>query len=183
MNTINKLFAALENLQGESRVKESEITSKIQALLDDQYKGWKALQDILNKLESYESVEYFGDEYGDIYSFIRFPDVLDVPEQERDYFEAYLADRGVSVNYENEYLAQCLGGEEIVIQDDHGRANGIYQGHNLIIDEIEYLDDNGDVDVTKRNALIESHMEKTGWFPGVFCVTRSGDICPVKTQA
>jgi hypothetical protein len=67
-----------------------------------------------------------------------------------------------------------------VVQDDAGRDNGVYLADKCIINESEYKND-GEVDETKRNALIEAYMEKMGYFPGVFRRDRDGSVYSVKT--
>lgn len=99
----------------------------------------------------------------------------------KEYLEQFVSDYGLSVNWKDSCLMNYLGDDNIMIQDDTRRDNGVWQGHKLIIEESEYIENN-EVDENKRNALIEAHMEKTGNFPGVFRITQYGDVTFVKTK-
>lgn len=182
MNTIDKLFEQLESFESETRAEQSKIQSQIQNELNAVFDDWKELQDAIKKLESFDKVEYYGAEDG-IYSFVRF-DLTDVPEREQDYLRDYLMDKHCMYpEFKNDVLTQFQGDDCILIQDEHGRDNGVYQGHKCILDEDEYKDEDGEINEERRNELIEQHMERTGWYPGVFRLTRYGDVYPVNTQA
>jgi hypothetical protein len=178
---ITQLFQELEAFETETSNKAGELQSLIQTELDRTFDDWAALQSAVANLESFEGVEYFS-EGEDICSFVRFDCLADVADRERDYLESYLSGRGVLVDWKNEVLSQYLGPDCIIIQDDHGRDNGVYQEHKQLFDEDDYRDEDGEIDEQKRNALIESHMERTGCWPGVFRVTRHGDVYPVNTN-
>lgn len=51
-----------------------------------------------------------------------------------------------------------------------------------MIPERDYKSDGEDVDVIKRNALIEAYMERSGYFPGVFRVDQRGNVSLVDTK-
>lgn len=125
---------------------------------------------------------YQVNECGEVESWYRYPDLADIPEEARPYFETWLAGMGaMGVDWKNDALL-VNHGESIMIQDDVSRDNGVWLAGKCIVAESEYLDTNGDVDATKRNALIEAYMERTGYFPGVFRVSRYGDVSFVRTN-
>lgn len=72
----------------------------------------------------------------------------------------------------------------ILIQDETRHDNGVWslEMNKVIIPESLYKNDDGDVDVSARNKLIEEYMEKTGYFPGVYRVDYHGNIFAVNTQ-
>lgn len=181
MKAINTLFKALDLVKRDGREKASKVEAELTKALEAQYSDWQALHKALGILDSEDGVEYEGREDG-IYCFTRF-DLSDVPEREREYLDSYLMNLCATPDWENECLMLYLGDDHYTIQDDTRMDNGVWQGHKLVIDESEYKDDDGDGDVNEeiRNELIEAHMEKEGCFPGVFRVTRYGDIYPVKT--
>lgn len=126
--------------------------------------------------------EYVVEDEG-IYTWFKVKTDLSKYSDCREYLEEWLSENyGLSIDWKNDCFLNYLGNEEIIIQDDAGRDNGVYLGSKLIIDESEYLDDEGAVDEDKRNNLIEKHMEETGYFPGVFRLTRHGDVYLVNTQ-
>jgi len=115
-----------------------------------------------------------------LYSWSRFtvPDkYLDI----KDILAEYLSDRGFILDAENDSILSYYGDDYIGIQEDTRHDNGVWQGHKLIIEESEYLDNSGSVNVKQRNQLIEQHMEETGIFPCVGIVTRYGEFQPVDT--
>jgi hypothetical protein len=75
-------------------------------------------------------------------------------------------------------------GECLIIQDDTRHDNGVWLSGKCIIDEVDYTDHTitGKVDTRKRNELIESWMEKNGYFPGVFRCDCYGNVYHVNTQ-
>ena len=61
-------------------------------------------------------------------------------------------------------------------------ANGVWLNSKCIIEESSYTDDDGEVNETKRNALIEAYMDKSGFFPGVFRTDSHGNVFAIKTN-
>ena len=131
-------------------------------------------------IKSQSASEYVGKADG-IYSWFRVKTDLSEFHDIKEYLENYLIDFGIAIDWGNYCFENYIGDDNLMIQDDTRRDNGVWQEHKLIIDESEYKID-GQVDEEKRNSLIESHMEKTGCFPSVFRVTQYGDIFPVDTQ-
>jgi len=125
--------------------------------------------------------EYGADENG-IYSWFRVNTNLTDYTECKDYLEEWLSDKYcLTIDWTNNCFVSWQGDDNIIIQDDTRRDNGIYQGHKLLFDESEYKNDDNEIDEVKRNELIEKHMEKTGYFPGVFRVDSHGNVFYVKT--
>ncbi len=181
---LKTLFTQLTQAENENNQRIQEIKAKIQESLSAQYADWKELQTALENIENYKDIEYMAD-FDGISAWVRFRGLSDVPEQEREYLENYVSTVSCArVDWENDALLSYLGDEELIINVD-GRKHdrGVYQSGRQIIAENEYMDDNGEVDKVKRNELIEMHMEKTGFFPGVFTIDQHGNVFPVNTQA
>lgn len=179
-----KLRSQYDSAVQRASAEQSAILDQIQAILNAQWDDWKALQTTLTALENFQGVRYCAD-HESICAWLRFNGLTDVPASDRDHFESYLSEKSCAyVDWENDVLKVYFGPDEIMIQDDTGRDNGVYQSGKCIIDESEYTDEEtGEVDEAKRNALIESHMERTGFFPGVFRMTRHDDeVYPVDTR-
>lgn len=115
----------------------------------------------------YESDSFRFNSYGEVEAYHEWYDLVDYKDC-REYLESYLHNEGIGVDFDADLLINRLSDEELIIQDDTGRDNGVWQSGKRVIDEKDYLDDDGHVDEAKRNALIEAHMERTGFFPGVF---------------
>ena len=139
----------------------------------------KQLQkDIIN---AQNASEYQGGEDG-IYSWYRVKTNLKDYEQCKEYIEEYVSENScLRIDWENQCFMNWLGDDNIIIQDDTRRNNGVWQGQKCIIPESEYKNDDGEVNTEKRNELIEAYMEKSGYFPGVFRVDYHGNIFHVKT--
>jgi hypothetical protein len=185
----------IESLKSELESLESEITVITKPVMDrarvlkqelknayfDVFNSDADIKAAISKLES--STDYGADSDG-IYAYARYyaPKEWTRDIDARNALEDYFQDYGFHYDADNDALICRYGDEEIIIQDDTRRDNGVWQGHKLIIAESEYLDDGGDVDESKRNALIEAHMQRTGYFPGVFRLTERGDVFPVDTH-
>lgn len=160
--------------------------SSIEAKLQQEYNKLFDADKILEQdLKNAESASMYQAEEDGIYSWYRMKSDLSMFEQYpelKNYFELYVSERGLRIDWENQCLMNFHGDDCLVIQDDTRHDNGVWQGHKLIIAEKEYKTDDGEIDVEKRNAMIEAHMEKTGYFPGVFRITQYGDVYFVNTQ-
>lgn len=185
MENINKLFDKLDAVTAESQVKVEDMRDAIQKELNTTYRDWKELQDAVSKLSNQVGVEYCTNEYGDVEAWTRFYPLADVPRREREFLETYLGTvvGSVFVDWENDTLTQCVGGDEILIREDNWpHGGGVYQSGKQIIAEADYTDDDGDVNEDLRNELIEKHMERTGYFPGVYLTNNHDNhLIPVDT--
>jgi hypothetical protein len=192
--TTDKLFDRLASVESQSQSAVNEVKSLIATELSREWSDWKALHAILESLESFEGVEYKSDVDG-IYAWIRFYGLSDIGKREREYFEDYLSDIGYRPDFENDCISNYLGDDHYQIQDDSRHDNGVWQGHKIVIKESEYraslLNESKypdepelseDDDESRRNALIEAHMERSGCYPGVYRVTQYGDVFPVNTS-
>jgi len=174
---------AIKNLLDQIHSETANIT-KLQEKLQKEYNRVFSDSETLNKAISNaeNSSEYQFGRYGDIESWYRFSGLSDYAEC-REYFETWLSEKHcMRVDWENDCLIVSHGDDNILIQDDTRHDNGVWQSGKLIIDESEYKSD-GEVNEVKRNALIEAHMEKSGYFPGVYRTKRSGGVYAVNTQA
>lgn len=192
--TLEKLFKQLDDVESESAAKANIVRMAIQVELTRAWDDCKAIQDAMAKLESFEGVEYMGMHDG-IYAWVRCYELSDVPEREREFFEEYLSGRGFTGDFENDCISSYLGDDNYQIQDDTQRDNGVWQGNKIVIEESEYcarlmnedLDDCDRLDESdddlRRNALIEAHMQKSGYFPGTFRVDTHGNVEAVDTRS
>lgn len=173
MNTkINALNKKLDQLSVDSGAIQTELQNAWNEVFDDM----PQLREKFVELDN--SQEYGLDEYGNIISWVRF---ITSPFQDSlTYLGNWFSEHGVYLDAENDALTQSHGDDNLIIQDDTRRDNGVWQSRKLIISESEYRDD-GETDTTKRNALIEAHMKKTEYFPGVFRVDSHGNVFSVKT--
>jgi hypothetical protein len=179
--TIKALNKQLTGLQGD----RDKIETKLQLAWNKVFDKSKTLKAGISAVES--SNEYFGDECGEIVSWVRFD--LSNFQECKQYLECYLGDYCVDIDWDNDCL-KYRQGESLIIQDDTRRDNGVWLNHKCIIDESEYRDINsenehyerGEVNEVKRNELIEKYMEKSGYYPGVFRVDYHGNVSAVKTN-
>jgi hypothetical protein len=169
---IVELNNVLASLQGQVYDTKAQLQSEFNKVFDKM----PELQAAISQVQ--DSQEYSFDSLGEVVSWLRFDfspfsDCL-------DYLQGYLSETHcIYTDLNNDCLTYSQG-ESIVVQDDAGRDNGVYLADKCIINESEYKND-GEVDETKRNALIEAYMEKTGYFPGVFRCDRGGRVYSVKT--
>ena len=166
---INDLTQKLQSNQMTNNV----IRDELQTEYDRYFSSLKTLDRELTRAES--STEYQFDDSGEIESWYRVSMLSDF-ESCREYFEAYLGDKGFRVDWKNSCLLYSQG-ESLTIRADHGRANGVWLSRKCIIDESDYKTD-GEIDETERNRLIHAWMEKNEYFPAVFRVSGHGDVFP-----
>lgn len=172
IETLNKEFELANENAG-------VIEIELQNAWNEVFKELPVIKDMVTKLES--SNDFIFDKYGEIASYISF-DSSDFLEC-RGYFETYMQDyHYINVDWDGECLLYNQGPDSITIQDDTRYDNGVWFNHKVVINESEYKDDDG-VNETKRNALIEAYMERTGYFPGVFRVDSHGNVFLVNTNA
>jgi hypothetical protein len=173
---INKTIQKLNNKLNKSNADVCKIESELQTAWNKVFDKSKAILDAMAKLQSSTDFTYDG---GEIASYIRFCDLSDFQEC-RQYFETYMRDTHfVTVEWENECLLYGQG-ESITIQDDTRHDNGVWLNSKCIINESEYKSD-GEVNETKRNALIEAYMDRNGYFPGVFRTDSHGNVFSINT--
>lgn len=176
------LFEKLAATELECANNVAIIKLSIQEALNVEYDKWKALQNKLVALACCKNVEYVA-EYNDVLALLQWDDLSKVPKNEREFLETYinLQETNISIDWENDTLSMFLGDDEILINETY-RNGGVFQGGKLIIDNKLYTDDDRNIDESKRNELIESHMESTGNYPGVY-MTNSHDnyLIPINT--
>lgn len=174
---INGLKATLAESHGNCESIQKKIQAEYNKVFDDS----KTLAKAISNAESASMYQQGYD--GEIESWFRFDGLREFQEC-RDEFEAWLSDNYcMRVDWDNDCLLVSQGDDNLIIQDDsyRSRDNGVWQSGKRVIAESEYRNEGDDVDEEKRNALIEAHMEKTGYYPGVFRVTQHGDVFEVST--
>lgn len=85
------------------------------------------------------------------------------------------------IDFDNSVALQVEMDAIIVQTEGRKTDRGVYTNNKRIINETEYLDDNDQIDTTKRNQLIEEYMDKTGYYPSVFTIDYYGTIQLIKT--
>lgn len=173
---------AIGNLIGNLNVKlaanesnRADIEAQLQTAWNEVFQANTQLTNVVTQLE--KSTDYSWDKYGEIVSWIRFDlsDYRDNLEYFKDYMREY---HHVTVDSDSDCLAYSQG-PCIVINED----GDVYDqdGDKFFVSKIDYRDDDGESDYVKRNELIESYMEKSGYFPGVFRSDRHGNVFHVNT--
>ena len=190
MTKLERLLKELSKKEQDQTKVIDEIKAKVQIEANKLFDKDKELKQALIELEN--SNDYNIGEYGELESWIRFNS--NFPNELNEYFENYLSENFgyIRMDFKNDALISFHGDDFISIQDDarHNQDNGIWQGQKMIIKEDEYRDENpenehyerGEINIAKRNELIEQHMEKTGYFPGVFRVDYHGNVFSVNTK-
>lgn len=180
---LSKFENQIKKLSSENSARETEVRAAALAYMAEALKIRDTeLKALVASLEASRDLAA-DDEFP--YQWVRFTpsDFINTgSELQRDLFRDYMAETyGVSgVDFENDCLMLCIG-ECIVINED----GDIFDSTKCIIHRSDYsLDDgDGDADFTKRNKLIEAHMEKTGFFPSVIRQDRHGNVFYVDTQS
>ena len=93
----------------------------------------------------------------------------------------YLSDQNFILNTENNSILSYYNNDYIKIQKNTRHNNDVWQGHKLIIEESEYLDNSKNINVKQRNQLIKQHMKKTKIFPYIKIITKYDKFQPVNT--
>lgn len=170
MNKIETLFKQVLNVKKQTKAKLELIKAKLQLELDKKYAKSKPLQQLIELVN--QSKEYGSDECG-IYQWVRASLVKDIPPEEQEYFEEYLGQRGLSVDFKNEAIFSYLGGCFVINTDEGGDIYDTETG-KLIIEHNQYE--------TRQQAvgLLKDYMNKHGYYPGVFSMDRYGYIKSVR---
>lgn len=178
-NKINDLETALKTLKTTQAKERSGLETELSNAYTESFKVDTALTKALQSLES--SNEYGNDETG-IYSWVRFD--LSGYAECMDELEDYLCDHCAYPDVKNDVLLSYQGGS-IVINDGYGRDKGdVYDtdAAERIVKKSDYQnEDTGELDIAKRNELIEAYMERTGCYPGVFRCDDHGNVYPINT--
>lgn len=173
---MNEKIKALNEKLATLHGSEEEIETQLQAEWNKVFDDSTQLKEALAKLE--QSNDYHWDRFGEIASYIRFyPKDF---ENCKRYLIAYMREyHYVEIDFDCDILTRSVG-PAIVINDDDG---GVYDqdGDKFFIKKSDYRDEDGKLDLVKRNELIEEYMEKTGCFPGVYSSDHYGNISSVKT--
>jgi hypothetical protein len=179
---IKSLTQDLERLESESATRARAVREALQKEWEKVFEDSGKLQKAIENAE--QACQYQFDRYGEIEAWYYFPDLSDYSDC-REYFETWLQESHcLNVEWDSNCLLRSEGPDCLIVQDDtrYGRDNGVWQNGRCVIPESDYKNEDGDVDEVKRNALIESHMERTGYFPGVFRTDQHGNVFPVNTK-
>lgn len=174
---MNKTIKALNKQLLKSKNDTVVIETKLQVAWNNVFDKSKDIVNLTTQV--FDSQDFRFNEYGEVESYA-YVDLSDFEDCKR-YFENYMQElHFIKVDFKNECLTYNQG-ESLVIQDDTRHDNGVWLNGKCIIDETEYKND-GEVDETKRNQLIETYMEKEGYFPGVFRCDQYGNVFYVNTK-
>jgi len=110
--------------------------------------------------------------HGEVEEWARVKELSNVEDDMYDAFREVASELGFNVDFDNDCLLLPLGPDEIIINE----VGDVFQGNKLILKRTNY------VDTQDRNAQIEAHMERSGYFPGVFHSDRYGNLTSVDTK-
>lgn len=172
---MNKTIERLNQKLEAKNVDREAIIAKLRTAWGLEFMASKSIKAMISKLEA--STEYGLDRFGEVESWIS----LDLSEFEdcTQFFEQYMRNEHyIIVDFNNGILSYPQG-PNLIIQDD----GSVYDqdSNKLIIKRSDYKDEDGEIDESKRNQLIEAYMEKSGYFSGVFRVDYYGNVFPVNT--
>lgn len=173
------MFKTIERLTKKLKkatVNVAEVEEKLQLAWN---KMFKKLPQLLEAAELTEnSKEFAWDSCAEIVSWTRF-DLTDF-QHCKEYLTNYMREyHFIDIDWENDALYYNIGpaivinGSGDVYDQDSGK---------FFIDSNDYKDDNGELNESKRNKLIEAYMEKTGCFPAVFSADSHGNVFIVNTK-
>ncbi len=170
------MLEKLNTLANESDSVQNELQLEYNKVFNDS----TVLKELVSKLES--SQEYGLDEYGEIYAWVR-ANLSDFQDCQA-YLSEWFSEQCIRVDFKNDAI-MALQGETLNIQDDsrHKRDNGVWLNHDQVIPEFNYTEHDGEINIAKRNQLIEEYMKDSGYFPGVFRVDQHGNVFLVNTIA
>lgn len=115
---------------------------------------------------------YMFSEDGGIDYWCRFQAIDDYREV-ADYLNEWVSTvHGLYIDWKNDAVISSQGGGLVV-----GVNGDVYDtdAQDVIVKSSEYSND------AERNTLIEKHMERTGYFPGVFRESFGGELFPIDT--
>jgi hypothetical protein len=179
-NTLTNLFDRLHAHTSQTAREQERIRGLIQAELNTKFDDWSALQKAI--IDSDSATEYTWNEYGEISTWFRFSKLSDVLDVEREYLETYLTDHFIRVDWDNDCLVRDQG--SCIIVNEGYREHSVYDmdAGKVVIDGDEYII-NGEVNEVLRNELIETYMERTGYFPTVLRADGHGNLFLLNTQS
>jgi hypothetical protein len=185
---MNSKIKALNEKIAANRGNIAEIESELQKEWNKVFNDSTKLRDAISAVEM--SNDYTFNRHGELCQFTHFYDLADFKDC-REFLDNWLSDSCVYADWENDALTMGVG-DWIQINDSYSRRDGrgdVYLmdmsgRHKQILSASDWIDeDTREEDEEKRNALIETWMEKEGTFPGVFRVDYHGNVFPVNTKA
>jgi hypothetical protein len=174
----------IEQLKTKLKMAESEYATNVTNVRNELNAEWfkifeksPVLKVDFKRLE--ESNQYGSDESG-IYSFIHLTYAIPDDESGKSAFSDYVAEHGYYYQSEHNALLNRQG-ECIIINEDGDIFLAECGNSKLIIGQDAYIE-HSEFNIDLRNELIETWMDKNGYFPGVFREDRHGNIFPVNTH-
>lgn len=171
-NKVKELFEQLELAQEAASIRVNGIKDSIKealTLLWDSDKRWD------REFSNAQNTSLYMLKEDGVYSWYRVNLLSDIPKDQREFFTDYALERGFHVDWDNDCLENYQGDDSYMIQKEHGRDNGLYQGRKLLF-TADQMRVNGEWSDEKIGHLIEEHMTRSGYFPGAFEVSYHGDI-------
>ncbi len=174
---MNKKIKALQAKREKLHAPCLEVDEAIRAEWRKLIKASPSVAKAITEVES--STEYGWDSSGEICRF-SWPGGLLEPFDTAcpDVLREHLGDHCAYLEHGQ---LQMTEGDAIII--NHKGDVFMTGERGAFIRREEYTDVDGNQDEAKRNALIEAHMEKTGYFPGVFRTDVHGNVFHVNTLA
>ena len=170
--TIKALNKKLAAIAGDASAIETKLQTAYNKVFDKDKDLQKSIVDVQ------DSREYTWNEFSEICSWLRF--FAKDYEECQEYLKTYLREGYyIEIDFQADALMYSQG-HTIVINEDGDVLD--QDGDKWFIKKDDYRDENGELDIEKRNELIEAYMENTGCFPGVFSSDRYGNVFYVNTQ-
>ena len=182
MENFKSIETAISELNQESEKKRQSLKELALDLMRKKMENREDLKKIIGEVEaSTELTSLPHDEWYSQWIRVDFSEFIDIDsELEKEVLSEYLEEfGGYRPDFENDCLT-CSIGPAILINKDGDILD--QDSGKWIISRKEYLDDDGAEDRKKRNQLIESYMEKSGYFPSVIRVDHCGSAYYVSTQ-
>lgn len=175
MGKFKELELELETLKNQYTEQKEKIQSRAFELMALKLEKNAELKQAIEKLESSRELTSTEDEYFSRWIRFNASEFIDTDSQlEKDALENYLAENFCAyVDFKNDALMTSEG-PSIVINDD----GDVYDQDSgkFIVNKKDYETD------SERNQLIESWMEKQGYFPSVISCDRYGSAFYVNTK-
>jgi len=174
--TMEQIEKELNSLALESAARRERLIEAALSILTDKLKDSEKLEELLSSVENSKDLGHI--EGHEFYSqWVRFEPRLFIDtdsDLEKEVFQKYMEENHfMRIDFLNDILMMEVG-PCIVINDDGDVLD--QDSGKWIIDAKSYDDEN------ERNALIESWMEKSGYFPSVVREDRYGNVFFVNTK-
>lgn len=173
IDKINKMQAKIDALKTANAQRLDLITADLQVEYNKLFSKHRKLQAAIKALDKSNKLEL--DEADEVFQWVRL-DLSQFSAESLPFLKSYLNDDlSIEIDIPHENLKYRLG-PSLIINADNGDVYDQDADKNV-------LEGSDYTSKAERNALIETYMKRTGYYPGVYVVDREGSVKHINTNS